>query len=260
MAELYNDSSEHLSRRQLSRNLVLMKSNIGKSAPSSYILPHERHAYGKGNPSEVESARDVSTIWTEHVPSPRRSVNCQNFLRVNCMAAKNNIGNAKDLAKFRKQCDYPADPPKPDGGPQPLLYPSDLSQTFTYGQKTRPATPIKMVIANSYGAGCEDDINLRYLRYATQRADNDRPLTVRMTRSCRAKISSARGKRHAETAANNRNLLPGQHDLWVMSRFKDIPSHFEQDKSTAAEAGLPAVLPENKDAVLDLRKPRSRAM
>merc|ERR1712118_623357 len=87
--------------RMRSVNTILVKDDVGKAKPSCYDLPHEAFAFGRAEPADMEGAREVTMHWAAHVPRPKQNGNVQDFRKINRMAAKANVANAKELIQFK---------------------------------------------------------------------------------------------------------------------------------------------------------------
>merc|ERR1719389_192191 len=86
----------------ITKNCVLTKDDVGKAKPTCYDLPDEGFAYGRAEPADLEGAREVTMHWAAHVPRAKPGTDCQDFRKINKLATKVNVTNAKDLATFRK--------------------------------------------------------------------------------------------------------------------------------------------------------------
>merc|ERR1712232_1409939 len=96
-----------------------------------------------------------------HVPRPKPDADVQDFKKINKLASKAKITNAKDLKEFKSQTDVKLLPPGASG-PPPKVIPSDVIPSFAYGRKSRPSTPIASVVGGHYAAEHEEAIELAY--------------------------------------------------------------------------------------------------
>merc|ERR1719436_1207752 len=103
--------------------------------------------------------------WAAHVPRRKPGPTCQDFRKLNRMAAKGGVTDAKQLAEWRTYNDVMLVPKGPEGC-MPKVIPSDVIPSFAYGRKSRPSTPIASVIGNHYGVEQEDALEFTYKRLA----------------------------------------------------------------------------------------------
>lgn len=181
-------SDKHRGR---SVNTILVRDDVGKAKPTCYDLPHESFAYGRAEPADMEGAREVTMHWAAHVPMPKPGNNVQDFRKINKMAAKANIPNAVELAKFKRGVNVQKIDAPPMGA-QPKVIPSDVIPSFAYGRKSRPSTPIAAVVGYQYSAEYEEALANSYDTYAA--AQPPGKTKVRLTRASKSLIEASRQK------------------------------------------------------------------
>merc|ERR1711865_1105652 len=200
--------------RMRTKNVMLVKEEIGKAKATCFDLPHEAFAYGRAEPADLEGAREVTMHWAAHVPRPKPGDNVQDFRKLNKMAARANVANAVDLADFKRERDVRLVPAAPVGA-QPKVIPSDVIPSFAYGRKSRPSTPINAVVGYQYAAEYEEALSNSYYRYETEAPAGK--TKVRLTNTSRAQMISCKQKRASVDAQE-----PEQ--LFKLSKFKKVPS------------------------------------
>lgn len=204
--------------RGRSKNAILVKDDVGKARPTCYDLPHEAHAYGRAEPADAEGAREVTMHWAAHVPRPKPGENVQDFRKLNRMAAKANVPNAVELAKFKRCHNVIVQPAAPLGA-QPKVIPSDVIPSFAYGRKSRPSTPINAVVGYQYSAEYEEALANGYQRYQAE-ADANSKTKVRLTKASKALITNSRIKRDSFSPQESP-------PLFKLTKFKKVPSRLQ---------------------------------
>lgn len=203
--------------RSQSRNVVLTRDDVGKAKRSCYDLPSEGFAYGRAEPADMEGAREVTTHWAAHVPRPKPGRDCQDFRKINKIATKVNISNAKQLANFRRDNDVRLIHPGPSG-PLPKVIPSDVIPSFAYGRKSRPSTPIASVVGYQYAAECEEALDDNYNAYDAMKSQTDGKQRVRLTKHATSRIRDSK----VRSALSSGYEEP--RELFKLTKFKKVPS------------------------------------
>eukprot|EP00441_Pelagodinium_beii_P021511 CAMPEP_0197654102 /NCGR_PEP_ID=MMETSP1338-20131121/38653_1 /TAXON_ID=43686 ORGANISM="Pelagodinium beii, Strain RCC1491" /NCGR_SAMPLE_ID=MMETSP1338 /ASSEMBLY_ACC=CAM_ASM_000754 /LENGTH=246 /DNA_ID=CAMNT_0043229489 /DNA_START=86 /DNA_END=826 /DNA_ORIENTATION=- len=178
--------------RNRSLNAVLVKDDVGKAKPTIYNLPPEGFAYGRSEPADAEGAREVTMHWAAHVPRPQQGPDCQDFRKLNRTAAKSGVRNAKDLVDFRRSIDIKLIPGGP-AGVLPKVIPSDVIPSFSYGQKSRPSTPIAHVVGNQYATEHEEALDVQYRMLEESRKAQEKT-KIKLTKASKDRIAGARSR------------------------------------------------------------------
>jgi len=223
--------------RQKSNNAILVKDDVGKAKPTVYDLPAEGHAYGWADPPDAEGAREVTMHWAEHNPSRKHGPPCQDFCKLNRLAANAGVKNATDLARWRTDNNVPKTP-KQAPGAQPKVIPSDVIPSFAYGRKSRPSTPIGHVMGNQYGQEQEEALRHIYQKNAEEKDMPNGKHIVKFTEAEKRKCAIAREQR------KNRDHPETPKELFKLSKFKNV-----QGKMTKEEIGLRSGASCNKSAM-----------
>jgi hypothetical protein len=216
--------------RNRSRNAVLVKDDIGKAKPTVYDLPAEGHSYGRSEPADLEGAREVTMHWASHMPRPKVGPECQDFRKLNRVAAKSGVANAKQLADFRKDVDIKLIPPGP-AGCLPKVIPSDVIKSFSYGKKSRPSTPISHVVGNQYAMEYEEVLQQHYRALEESQGPSGKT-RIKLTKGSKLQIANAKTMRQ--------NLLdpPEAPEPWKMSKFSKVSSRLALAGKSASMPNL----------------------
>ena len=139
------DPSNHhfYTRIQNSGNYLLVKDDVGKAKPSVRMLPQEGFAYGKKIDPDAEGAGRLLSSWAVHQQSAQAPPD-KDFKKLNALSIKQGATTSKMQRQFRTTTDarlQSANPTKP----------RDTVPNITFGDPTRPSTPIKAVVGHFYG-------------------------------------------------------------------------------------------------------------
>lgn len=217
--------------RQKTKNVVLMKDDVGRAKTSIYDLPPHGHAYGRSEIPDAEGAREVTMHWASHVPRAKAMPKGQDFRKINKYAAKSGASDAKQLKAFRQENDFPNIPPAAKGS-MPCVIPSDVIPSFAYGVKARPSTPINDIVGGGYAREYEEATKLMYDKLLAEQGPPGKT-KIKLTKASSSRISDVRAARKAKAM----NL--GDEEEWKMSKFKNV-----KGKMTMEEMGRnPVTLP-----------------
>jgi len=209
--------------RGRSKNVILVKDDVGKAKATCYDLPHEAFAFGRAEPADLEGAREVTMHWAAHVPRPKPGENVQDFRKLNRMAAKANVSNAIDLKQFKQGRDVKVMPPAAVGA-QPKVIPSDVIPSFAYGRKSRPSTPINAVVGYQYSAEYEEALANGYDVYQGHADRQNSNSKVRLTKASRSLIRISRDKRNCSEDQPPK-------ELFKLTKFKKVQSRLGLSRS-----------------------------
>jgi len=205
--------------------------DVGKAKPFCLTLPPEHHAYGRSEPADMEGAREVTMHWASHVPRVQSGPACQDFKKINKVAAKSGVANAKQLADFRKDTDIKLIPSGPAGS-LPKVIPSDVIPSFAYGKKSRPSTPIHSVVGGHYAAEYEEALESQYRKYAEE---NDMPNgkhRIKLTKATKALISDAKARRGLGEQIEVK-------EPFKLSKFKKVQSRLQLPSMIEKSSSMP---------------------
>ena len=116
--------------------------------------------YGKSDLSNQEGAGEITTSWKTHsAKQTSDDNNPRDFKKLNKRAILDGMITAKDNYKYRKTHDnripFGLDALKTRGLSLP-------NETFTYGRRNRPQTPVKGIILNHYGETAGNELQQKY--------------------------------------------------------------------------------------------------
>lgn len=97
------------------------------------------------------------------------------------------------------------------------------------GVEGRPHSRLTVVMQNNFGQALEEEMADKYRIYAMEKERQAQPLKFKMTRACKDKIQRVREQPH----------VPRVEDRWLMKKFQNVPSHFEQDRMLAKALSAP---------------------
>lgn len=217
--------------RARSRNAVLVKDDVGRAKATIYDLPADGHAYGHSEPPDLEGAREVTMHWAAHVPRRKAGPECQDFRKLNRLAATNGVTNAGQLKEWRASNDVKLVPKGPEGA-LPCVIPSDVIASFAYGRKSRPSTPIHSVIGGQYAAEQEDSLALLYQKHSDEQDMPNGKRRIKLTLAARKNIMNARANRAIQAAG------PEPKEEWKMSKFKNVQGKMSQLGASASAPSL----------------------
>merc|ERR1712070_829408 len=200
-------------------NSILVRDDVGRAKATCYDLPHEAHAYGRAEPADMEGAREVTMHWAAHVPSFKVGDNQQDFRKLNKMAAKANVPNAVELARFKRDHDVKV-LPQASQGSLPKVIPSDVIPSFAYGRKSRPSTPINAVVGYQYAAEYEEALANDYGQYQIVSDTANGKYKVRLTKASKALMSHSRHRRESV------DTRP-EPEPFKLTKFKKVPSRLK---------------------------------
>lgn len=225
------------------KNVVLLKDDVGRAKKTTYDLPDEGHAYGRAEPADLEGAREITMHWAAHVPRPKPGPDTQDFRKINKLATKINISNAKQLAEFRRENDVKLIQAGPSG-PLPKVIPSDVIPSFAYGRKSRPSTPIASVVGYQYCAEYEEALDQNYQKYDAMHAQAGGKHRVRLTKAASSRIGDARKIKSAASLAASAE--PKQE--WKMKKFGKVgarlPAEYLAKSPLKKSNSMPMLSPE----------------
>jgi hypothetical protein len=217
--------------RLKTKNVVLMKDDVGRAKPSIYDLPPDTHAYGRSEIPDLEGAREVTMCWAAHVPRAKPVPNGQDFKMINKHGAKSGACNAKQLKEFRMQHDFPNIPQAAAGGLAHVI-PSDVIPEFAYGIKNRPSTPINDIVGGGYAKEFEDAANLIYEQRLGMSGGPGKT-KIKLTKASSSRIKDARALRKMDPTD-----VPEE---WKMSKFKKVTGKMSMEEMGRKPVTLPPI-------------------
>lgn len=214
--------------RATSKNVLLVRDEVGKGKPSCYNLPPPGHAYGRSDPPDAEGAREVIKKWVAHQPMPDKLSDLQDIRKINKMATQKGVVNAKQLAEFRKENDVRLTPRSGAIG-IPMTIPSAHNASYTYGRKGKPSTPITSVIGGQFAIQSEMALEAQYRAYAEQ-LEQEAPggkHRIKLTKAAADRISNARHQRE--------HGLPEASEPFKLQKFKKVSPRLQLEPLTTMQ-------------------------
>lgn len=179
-----------------SKNCLIVKDDVGRSKPSCRDLPNDNYSYGAPNNPDKEGVCELITHWTFHQSVTRPHDKIQDFRRLNKLAIRNGIHDARDQTIQRLS--------RKDITVQPVRFvnpatksPFDHNSGHIYGRPPRPSSPMDRVLSHDYGREGQEKTAQAYELYTNMRAEAARPMKVKLTQAARG---------HAIRAVHRRSL------------------------------------------------------
>lgn len=232
-------------RRGPPQNPLLVRDDVGKAKASCYDLPDDRFAYGRPGNHDTEGAREVSMYWVSHKPSKTPECAAPDFVWFNKRAASARVTTARDLAFYRKENDdltprygVPLKGATPRGlaTPRGRASPSDTMNSFTYGKKVRPSTPIDEVISHRFAEQAEDELRKFYTDYRDQQEKGTSQVRkIHLTNAAQGHATNARKAYQQEEVSEEK-------ENFKIKKFKHIYSKVDNGRNSARRKSANAIL------------------
>lgn len=209
MTDNYVLHSDHLAHRQSGQNCVIAKDDIGKPRPrcNGIDVRANGRPCGQGTEWDAVGAGEMIWKWKNHTPSPDPH---------HSHAPKSSGSRASSMKQS-----------------------SDKASLSSAGKENRPRGPqssLSACVRNDFGNDMEERLVDNYRMYSVEKNRKEQPLRIKMTNHTRTKILRTRNPKQA----------PELKDRWLMSRFKNVPSHFEQDRALAKSSSAPDLKPQEQ--------------
>jgi hypothetical protein len=155
--------------------------------------------------------------WACHTPSTGPEAYLPDFVGFNKKAACHKITTAKDLKHYRKEHDMVAGTTPRDGfrsarGKLPGRRSSTPTDSFAFGRKVRPSTPIQEVLSNRFGDRSERELDGFYNTFREAKVEATTMVRrIPLTTASRGHASSAK-KAQLDQELDHR-------DLFKLTRF-----------------------------------------
>ena len=183
-------------------------------------LPRGDVAFGMPSPPATETAANLTSKWTEHVPSKVRvDSNSVDFLNLNGGAAKipkvsaRVINSLVKRIKEKRMSPAPAEPSVVSVSKASTAGPSAPAQPPTFGHPSHKSTPLVEIIQNKFGNIGETETANRYHHYFSNRMNQGKThTTVRET------------KASAGHAARSKTECVAEKEPFKLTKFKRVES------------------------------------
>lgn len=135
---MYEAGHAFYEQLQKSKNVLLVKDDVGKPKVPTRRLPPTGHAYGFKPKGDIEGAGAILTSWSEHNRSNEARPDVD-YRKLNKACAGSKCPRPKELGKFSVRTSAGKVGARPD------------YEKMLFGVKNRPSTPIDIVMSNEYG-------------------------------------------------------------------------------------------------------------
>ena len=204
-------------------NVLLVKTGVGQSKPATHDLPSQGHIYGKKNIADKFNAGSLVSSWNDHTQTVVEN-QIQDYRKVNKLALKNKVTDAKGLKDFRKDHDFK----KVERYETRPIGNRDIKNelaTKSFGKPNRPSTPIKGVICGTYGDEQTQLFEEKLLQRRKLVSSNCR---VTVQEKSKSVVKTRVTKAHTlATEAAKKKLIPDERDSldnFKLKRFTQVPS------------------------------------
>lgn len=141
---------------QNSKNVLLVKDDVGKPKASVRNLPSSEHFYGAKPKPDKEGAGALISSWQEHNPTKKESKQ-KDFKLLNKMSLENKLTSAKEVANFVKENNVKVKEKRIK-----LNKGCDVPTECYFGVPNKPGTPIEEVVRYGYGNHAAEEIRRTY--------------------------------------------------------------------------------------------------
>lgn len=142
---------------QKSKNVLLVKDDVGRAKKTVRNLPDGEHAYGSKPRQDKEGAGALISSWQIHQPTAKE-VSEKDFKKLNRMSLENKLTSAKEVSHFVKENDVKVKEKRFKIRKSPEPHPN----IEYYGVPNKPSTPISEVVKFEYGNKAEGETRKNY--------------------------------------------------------------------------------------------------
>ena len=142
---------------QQSKNILLVKDQVGKAKVCVRDLPNQNHSYGAKPKPDKEGAGALLSSWQEHQPT-RKEATQKDFKLLNKMSLDNKLTSAKEVTNFVKENDVKVKEKKGKAHKEHEI----VSNEEFFGVPNKPGTPIGEIVMFGYGNKAAEDIRKTY--------------------------------------------------------------------------------------------------
>jgi hypothetical protein len=130
---------------QNSKNVLLLKDEIGRGKKSIRDLPDDSYFYGCRQKKDLEGAGAVISSWQEHKPTQSHQTE-KDFRRLNRMSLNQKLITAKQVSNFVKNNDVRVQDRRKRSSQGFRSYSGEY-----FGIRNRPSTPMGQIVCFDYG-------------------------------------------------------------------------------------------------------------
>ena len=160
------DPNPFYHKLQNSKNILLVKDDVGKPKKTVRDLPATEHFYGSSLKKDKEGAGEVISSWHEHKPTEILTFE-KDFKRLNKLSLNQKMTTPKQVTDFVKNSELKLRERKEISIDKPAQNFRSLSNGY-FGAPNKPSTPIDLVVSHGYGNEAARD-NVRIYQDNLQR-------------------------------------------------------------------------------------------
>lgn len=197
-------------RLQESKNVLLMKDEIGKPKPSIHSLPGTDFRYGKPEAKDSEGVYErnsyaVTHHWQVHTPT-RPADPEKDYQRLNAMSVAQRLVKPRAMAEFRKRADV-----KVQRREGTLPKAPKLPANIRFGVPSEASDSMKEIMTNGYGNAAAAQLRLNYLQERKEK-------------------NAVKPRTHSLPLAKARSAQL-QQSLFKLSKFQQVPSRVHSHRN-----------------------------
>lgn len=147
-------------------NPLLVPTETGKSRAPTCKLPPDDHVYGKVVGRDEEGAKEVIMTWKEHTKNAA-SMPGRDFKALNKNSVRAGNVTSKDMTEYRKVHDFRLKSGEEKAN-QLKSGMTEIDPLFAFGKKTRPGTPMEVVLTNTFQNEFVEKMEIVKQQYARQ--------------------------------------------------------------------------------------------
>lgn len=153
-----DQSHPFFQKLQDSKNVLLVKDDVGKAKKCVRNLPSGEFSYGSKLRKDPEGAGAVISSWQVHKPT-LDNIAEKDFKRLNKLSLDQKLTSAKQVSDFVKNNDIRV---KDKRSKHEKEKNAPLQENEYFGIPNKPGTPIDMVVSNGYGNFAADEKKKEY--------------------------------------------------------------------------------------------------
>lgn len=143
---------------QNSKNILLVKDDVGKAKQSVRELPNSNYSYGSKFKKDYEGAGAIISSWQVHNPTTHIETE-KDFRKLNRMSLNQKQITPKQVSEFVKQNDIKV---------KEKRYKKNTTEGYRsfsgeyFGLRNKPSTPMDMVVCYGYGNDAAEEKRKAY--------------------------------------------------------------------------------------------------
>ena len=152
-----DESHPFYQKLQNSKNILLVRDDVGKAKSCVRDLPHSEHFYGSKLKKDKEGVGAVISSWHEHTPTTD-TITEKDFQKLNKMSLDNKLITPKQVSDFVKLNDVRVNKKQHKANKEQHSGP----QLDYFGMPNHPGTPMDKVVSFGYGNTAADEAKKIY--------------------------------------------------------------------------------------------------